>query len=504
MQKNTKEDPLVVVITAIFRGIGLFFKTVFYGIKKLKNKWLLMILFVFILVSVVVYIKKGLFFLIDAPVYIQWLLYGLSLSLPVLYLFVLGSGYTRFTKSYQTAFEDINFIGKDKQYPVLISRKQEGRVIYLTFKSNIPFDTWNKSRSELETTLDCNIPEIEQPGSKKVVKLTAISSEHRIPANILWKDKYISLDDGVLVIGEDMLGQISFNLNKTPHVLIAGETGGGKSVLLREMLWQFIAKGGKPYMFDFKGGVEFGIEYENYGEVVTEREHALELLDLLVEENKIRLKKFRAKRAKNLAQYNKKTGENLSRIGVFCDEIGEMLDKQGATGEEKEFIQQLNGRLSTLARLARATGINLFLGTQRPDATVIHGQIKNNLTVRLCARLGDKPASEIVIGSTAAFYLPDIKGRFLFRCGVDTKEFQAYNFDDDTMLGDIDTTDLQVMLPELAHRSEQWNSQRADESDEEKDNVPKISKKADNSTVKSSDNEIKLDFNFKKKKAVNK
>lgn len=53
-----------------------------------------------------------------------------------------------------------------------------------------------------------------------------------------------------------------------------------------------------------------------------------------------------------------------------------MLDKKGVAKEEKQIYEQIEGKLSTLARLSRATGINLFMGVQRPDANVLTGQIK--------------------------------------------------------------------------------------------------------------------------------
>ena len=76
--------------------------------------------------------------------------------------------------------------------------------------------------------------------------------------------------------------------------------------------------------------------------------------------------------------------------------------------EEKQIYEQIEGKLSTLARLSRATGINLFMGVQRPDANVLTGQIKNNIPVRISGRFADKTASEIVLGNTDAVNLPDI------------------------------------------------------------------------------------------------
>lgn len=58
--------------------------------------------------------------------------------------------------------------------------------------------------------------------------------------------------NGVLTLGISALDPISFNLNRVPHVLVAGETGSGKSVILRCLLWQLIEQGARVYMIDLK------------------------------------------------------------------------------------------------------------------------------------------------------------------------------------------------------------------------------------------------------------
>lgn len=158
----------------------------------------------------------------------------------------------------------------------------------------------------------------------------------------------------------------------------------------------------------------------------------------------MRLELFRQHRAKNIAEYNKSTDSHLCRIGVFCDEIAEMMDTTGVPKKEREIYEKIKGQLSTLARLSRSTGINLIMGVQRPDANVLTGQIKNNIPVRICGRFADKAASEIVLNTTAAINLPDIKGRFLFLRGNELIEFQAYLFED-SMMHEV-YTDIGTML----------------------------------------------------------
>ena len=69
-----------------------------------------------------------------------------------------------------------------------------------------------------------------------------------------------------------------------------------------------------------------------------------------------------------------------------CDELAEMLDKTGLTKDQKETVNKIEGLLSTIARQGRAFGIHLILATQRPDSTILNGQIKNNINCRICGR----------------------------------------------------------------------------------------------------------------------
>ena len=144
------------------------------------------------------------------------------------------------------------------------------------------------------------------------------------------------------------------------------------------------------------------------------------------------MKLIRESNCKNIHEYNRIPGrENFKRIGVFIDEMAQLMDSKGADDETKAILKKIEGNVSTLARLSRATGINLILGLQRPDANVLPGQIKNNIPVRICGRFADEPASKIVLNNTRATKLKDIKGRFLFKIGADTIEFQSYYFDDE-------------------------------------------------------------------------
>lgn len=434
MSQKELDRQLEEALFNIVKMFGKIIKSIFWGVRKLNKKIPIIGLIISLLVGFSGYLLKHKFTEIPAPIYIQYLAYFSVMLFPLIYLFFLGNTHDRLQEKYNAIFKDIGFIGSDGKYPYLISKVVSGKKVKFIFKSIIPLQDWKKAKEKLETGLDCNILLIQEGKNKKIAELVTVPSDCKIPESVDWSNEYACEDEGVVVVGVGALERIQFNLNRTPHVLIAGETGSGKSVILRLLLKQFILKECLVYMIDFKGGVEFGKKYEKYGEVITDRQRAVTVLTELVKENERRLKLFRECEAKNLSEYNKKTGENLKRIGVFCDELAEMLDKKGANKALKEILEVLEGLISSLARLSRATGIDLVFGIQRPDANVLTGQIKNNIPVRISGRFADKSASEIVLGNTMAVDLPDIKGRFLYRVGNEIIPFQAYYFDDDTML----------------------------------------------------------------------
>lgn len=416
-------------------------KKIFKGLTKLTNVKRLILFAVFILIAIGIYWEKSKVFeymeRLTMPVWLRYIVFACLIAVPIIYLLIVQEIDETRQRDYRRIFQEIGFKEKNGKYPYFMALSEHnGRNLYL-FKSNVALKEWQAAKERLEAGFDCNILRITNKGSKKLIQLETVSSEHKIPTMINWDDKYMGSKNGEIVIGQGALETVRFNLNRTPHVLMAGETGSGKSVILRTCLWQMINQGAKVIMIDFKGGVEFGKRYEAYGEVITDRKRALTVLTELCKENEKRLALFRELEVKNLPEYNSKAGQNLCRIGVFCDEIAEMLDKKGVSKEDKPIFEQLEGKISTLARLSRATGINLFLGVQRPDANVLTGQIKNNVPVRVSGRFADKSASEIVLGSTDAVNLPDIKGRFLYKVGNEIIEFQAFYFDDDTMLHEV-------------------------------------------------------------------
>lgn len=221
------------------------------------------------------------------------------------------------------------------------------------------------------------------------------------------------------------------NIAKIPHMLIGGSTGSGKSVLLKLVLMQCIKKGAEVYIADFKGGVDFPPVWHEKCTLLTDKEALLKVLVSITNELKERKQILRNAGVANIDEYNRNTRDNLKRIVFSCDEIAEILDKTGLVKQQKDEILKIESELSVIARQGRAFGIHLILATQRPDANILSGQIRNNIDTRICGR-ADNVLSQIILDSTDASeqITKSSQGRFLTNSG---KLFQAYWFDENNL-----------------------------------------------------------------------
>ena len=249
-----------------------------------------------------------------------------------------------------------------------------------------------------------------------------------MPEVVKWQDSYLSPKSFALVLGESYTGPVSVNLAHIPHILLGGSTGSGKSILLKLLLMQSLRKGAMVWVADFKGGVDYPHNWDGLCEMVFTEQELIEVLDKLVCMLEQRKAAFRSMGCSNLDEYNSKLGCCIPRCIFACDEIAELLDKTGADNERKKLLAQIENRLSTIARQGRAFGIHLILATQRPDATIIPGQIRNNMDFRVCGR-ADSVLSQIILDNTsAAEQIPkDARGRFITGDGI---VFQGYLFDE--------------------------------------------------------------------------
>ena len=313
--------------------------------------------------------------------------------------------------------------------------KDNPRVTVWEFRNqSIPLQEWEKKRLAIETALGITIVKLTYAKGKSRVLVYAVPAGDDLPEKLEWKDSYLSLDSFVLTLGKSYTGPVTVNLAHIPHILLGGSTGSGKSILLKLLLMQALRKGAEVYIADFKGGVDFPKVWHEKCRMCFTEEDLCDTLDRLVEELERRKSALKALGCPNIDAYNEIAERPLQRLIYACDEVAEVLDKTGADSERKKLLSQIESRLSTIARQGRAFGIHLILATQRPDANIIPGQIKNNVDFRVCGR-ADSVLSQIILDNTsAAEQIPkDARGRFITGGGI---VFQGYLFDENAMFED--------------------------------------------------------------------
>lgn len=425
-------------------------KGIFYGSKKLRNrKFLLGSLINFLIpaiplfndFSIIAYLKINNTTNINNTVLDYLIFFIISW---IIYLNIIsGSGGN---KKLSAALQTAGIVGQDGRPPMLLYKYKDniGYEIY-KFRGLVKFSEWKKKKEDIETNLNISIKEIKQGKRKDEVIIKTVpgvlvmpggtgeekTEEERKKVTLYWNDNVIKEKDSLVSIGRNEVEEIVVDFDVDPHFLVAGATNSGKSVTIRSIVWQFLARGHKCFFVDFKGGLEYSDRYKRYGETITDRQKLLEVLRTLLKENELRQKALLEVGAKNINQYNKKSSKRMYRVLLVIDELAEVIDPNSVPKEEKEIADEINGILSSFGRVARATGIHMIFGIQRPDANVVNGQIRSNVTGRICGRVPSGKASEIVLDDPSAASLPKVKGRMIYQNAGEMIEFQGYFFDDD-------------------------------------------------------------------------
>lgn len=329
--------------------------------------------------------------------------------------------------------ERVGLVNRSGETPILLHNKPNtdtpNGMILIFANRNIPWEKWEEKKADLEAAFNIYIQKIAAGKNRRTVIIYAVPADQGIPTMISWQSDFLSPADFVLTLGKTVGGVLTVNLATIPHILLGGATGSGKSVLLKVLLLQCLQKGASVYIADFKGGLDYPRSWEKSCHMIYDADKLADTLSELVGELQTRKKVLRRAECSNIHEYNTRVRHVYKRIIFGCDEIAELLDKTGRNKTEKEQIDVIIGYLSTLARQGRAMGIHLILATQRPDAAILPGQVKNNLDCRICGR-SDLVLSQIILDNGSASEIPkDIPGRFVCNLGGDT-EFQGYTVSD--------------------------------------------------------------------------
>ena len=242
-------------------------------------------------------------------------------------------------------------------------------------------------------------------------------------------------------IGRDSEGApVVADLARMPHMLVAGTTGSGKSVLINAIIMSLIMRTTpeqvRLILVDPKR-VEFscyaGLPHL-YVPVVTEPRQAASALQWAVTEMDRRLKVFERAGARDVKVYNKMVEDGkfadmenppkpMPYLVIVIDELSDLMMVAG---------KDVEASIVRIAQLARAAGIHLVLATQRPSADVVTGLIKSNVDTRVALKVSSSIDSRVILDQTGAERLMG-RGDMLFRKsgGVLRRVLGAYASDDE-------------------------------------------------------------------------
>lgn len=216
---------------------------------------------------------------------------------------------------------------------------------------------------------------------------------------------------GAGIAGEPLI----FDIAKMPHLLIAGTTGSGKSVCINCIVMSLLYKATpdevKLVMIDPKK-VEFSI-YKNIphlmAPVVTTPKDAAGALQASVEEMERRFELFETVGVRDLKGYNAATADDpdmptLPHIVIIIDELADLM----MTARD-----EVETAICRIAQKARAAGMHLIIGTQRPSADVVTGLIKSNVPSRIAFAVKSQVDSRVILDHIGAEALTG-RGDMLF------------------------------------------------------------------------------------------
>lgn len=220
-------------------------------------------------------------------------------------------------------------------------------------------------------------------------------------------------------LGLDVAGKpIVTDITKMPHVLIAGATGSGKSVMINAIIASILFRASpeevKFIMVDPKR-----VELSLYNDiphlmtpVIVDAEKVINALGWAVSEMERRYKLLAEVGVKNIASYNNLSGfQAMPYIVIIIDELADIMLISPHEVEEK---------ITRLAQMARAVGIHLIVATQRPSVNVITGLIKANIPCRIAFQVTsmidsrviiDSPGAEKLLGRGDMLYVPPDQAR---------------------------------------------------------------------------------------------
>lgn len=223
-------------------------------------------------------------------------------------------------------------------------------------------------------------------------------------------EEFKSAGKTALAIGVDVeKNPIIYDLKDAVHILVAGQTGSGKSVLLHNFILSLLMKNTSSEirlrMIDLKQTEFYMYDGIPFVQVVNNIRRASTLLHDMCSEMERRYQKIKESSCRDIDEYNSMHKDSpMVREVVIIDELADLMNQCGKSVETP---------IASLAQKARACGIHLIIATKSLVRTVVTGLIKQNIPTRICLSVKDNVASRVAIDTTGAEKLTG-KGDMLF------------------------------------------------------------------------------------------
>ncbi len=208
-----------------------------------------------------------------------------------------------------------------------------------------------------------------------------------------------------LCLGRDVTGSATYaDLEKMPHLLVAGSTGSGKTIALNNLILSMLYRN-SPQELNFIMIDPKQVEFSGYNDlphllcpVISNPTEAVSALEWLVGEMERRFSCILKYKIRNIQDYNKlrakdKSIDPLPYIVVIVDELADLMMSRG---------REIEATIVRLAQKARAVGINLIVATQRPSVEVITGLIKANINTRIAFQVPSQIDSRTILDMAGA------------------------------------------------------------------------------------------------------
>ena len=286
-------------------------------------------------------------------------------------------------------------------------------------------------QSNLELALAAHPVRIEAPIPGKALVGIEVPNTTRATVGLrtlLESNEYVKNTNMLpIAIGKTITGEVLVQgLAKMPHLLIAGTTGSGKSVLIHNLVLSILfAYGPRDVRFIFIDPKR--VELTQYGgiahlltEPITDPKKALQALSWTVGEMEKRYELLGESGTRDIASYHKKMrGQKdatpMPYIVVVIDELADLM---------QSYPREIESSIVRIAQKSRAVGIHLVLSTQRPSVNVITGVVKANVPVRIGLQVASQIDSRTILDATGAENLIG-RGDLLFASAEYKKAIRA-------------------------------------------------------------------------------